>query len=194
MLCLHNNRIMTKTELVSGLGVASTDLTVLLLDKMDEFETFGLEKQWNALGRAEWDILVGAWETWFELWGLAQEGERKQNISKSLRDHSYDILAWVFHLHCVNQGLLVRPEAYWIGWACLPMSSWGPLISTFPDVELQVQLTISNVFVCLFVCFPMVSEDPSGSCPIELLFWEETLSVCIYPMEGYVPNCRRVLL
>lgn len=54
---------MTKTELGSGFGIALTDLTILLLDKMYEFETFGLEKQWNALGRAEWAILVGAWKT-----------------------------------------------------------------------------------------------------------------------------------
>lgn len=54
---------MTKTELVLGIGIASTDLTVLLLVRMHEFETFGLEKQWNALSRAEWDILVGAWKS-----------------------------------------------------------------------------------------------------------------------------------
>lgn len=181
---------MTKTELVLGIGIASTDLTVLLLVRMHEFETFGLEKQWNTLSRAEWDILVGAWKSWYELWGLAQEGERKQNISKSLRDHSYDILA----SSLLNQGLLLGPEAYWTGWACQPMSSGDPLISTFPDVELQVQLTIAHVFLCLIVCFPMVSEDLSGSCTRELLFWEETFSVCIHPVKGCVPNCRRMQL
>lgn len=181
MLSIHSKRIMTKTELVSGIGIALTQLTMLLLAKMYEFETFGLERQWGALSRAEWAILVGAWKTWFELWGLSQEGEEKQNSSESLRDHSYHVLA----SSLLTQGLLLGPEAYWIDWACQPMSPRDLLISTFPDVELQVQLTISNVFVCLFVGFPMVSEDPSGSCTRELFFWEEAFS-------SVHPSCERM--
>ena len=64
MVSLPSNRTIIQEDICTkDWGFAVTDLAMLFVEEYGRHWNFVPEKQLNALGEAEWDILVEAWKT-----------------------------------------------------------------------------------------------------------------------------------